>query len=262
MPGGPGALGGEELDEGPEEAEGEEDHLGDVDLRDGEGAFVVAVEGALDGAIVAFGVVVPKGQHRSGDEHGVVDQHQEDPQIAPAGMLAEVESQCGQRSEMRHAGEPGQVEDDPEVSGSNGAVIGETDDQDRKTGHELLVAEAEGEVHEDIVPFLAAPGAVQEEEACESFEGELPGLEEVGEVDEHARGGEEDGNEGGEAEGPDDLWVGLEAASCLSALHVSTYSNAGDIGIGIRGGAIVRVSRAIGRDGTTHGWRERHEGGT
>lgn len=218
MPGGPGALGGEELDEGPEEAEGEEDHLGDVDLRDGEGAFVVSIEGALDGAIVAFGVVVAEGQHRSGD--------------------------------------------DPEVSGSNGAVIGETDDQDRKTGHELLVAEAEGEVHEDLVPFLAAPGAVQEEEACESFEGELPGLEEVGEVDEHARGGEEDGDEGGEAEGPDDLWVGLEAASCLSALHVSTYSNAGDIGIGIRGGAIVRVSRAIGRDGTTHGWRERHEGET
>lgn len=128
VPGGPGAIGGEELNEGPDEAEGEEGHLYDVGLGDGEGAFVVAVEGALDGAFVAFRIVVPEGQDRCGDEHGVVHQHQKDPQIAPAGMLSEVSSKRRQRSEMRNAGEPSQVKDDPEIPGSDGTVVCESHD--------------------------------------------------------------------------------------------------------------------------------------
>lgn len=84
-------------------------------------------------------------------------------------------------------------------------------------------------------------------------------MEEVGEANEHDRGGEEDGNEGGEAEGPDDLGVRLVVGWCFEVFQVSTYTDTGDIGIGCGGGAIVRVSGAVGRDGTSHDWRDEHK---
>ena len=56
-------------------------------------------------------------------------------------------------------------------------------------------------MHKDLVPFLAAPGGVQEEETCEFLKGKFSGLEEVGKTDEHAGEGEENGDKGGEAEG-------------------------------------------------------------
>lgn len=45
-------------------------------------------------------------------------------------------------------------------------------------------------------------------------------------------------------------------------LQVLTYTDASDIGIGDYGGTIVRVSGAVGRDGTTHICREEHEAET
>lgn len=77
-------------------------------------------------------------------------------------------------------------------------------------------------------------------------------MKEVGKTDKHAGGREENCDEGGEAEGPDDLGWGLVVGLCFEVLQVSTYTDASDIGIGGCEGAFVRVSGAVGRDGTTH----------
>lgn len=87
-------------------------------------------------------------------------------------------------------------------------------------------------------------------------------MEEVGKTDEYAGEGEENGDEGGEAEGQINLGLGSVVGLYYEVLQVLTYTDASDIGIGDCGGTIVRVSGAVGRDGTTHICREEHEAET
>ncbi|KAF2814577.1 uncharacterized protein BDZ99DRAFT_471988 [Mytilinidion resinicola] len=146
------------------------------------------VKRALDRAVPRRCIVIPEREDRSHEQHHVVAQHQEHAEVAEPGMLREIRAEREEGGEVGHGAEEGEVEDDPEVARGDVAV--------------LLVGEAEGDVLDEGVEagFEALDGGWVVETESAGEEGE-----DVEEGEERYGHGEEDGEDGCYAEGPDDL---------------------------------------------------------